>query len=391
MINTVKINENISLSYIPMEKLKTTTIGMYIHRQLKKEEASKNAILPHILKNGCKKCKNSTEIAQYLDNLYGARFSAGISKKGEDHMICFDFETISDQYAAKGEKLVSEVVDFMLSVVFDTLDELFVLGEQECVDAWNREHPEKQVESINSVNGGYGRGLDACIELVLDKIWSLKEVGISFIIIVHTKAKDVEDPITGQMYQVITANMPQKYFNAIKTKLDILGVAYIDRDIIVEKLGRKDIKGKEVTRNVISGEARKISFRSDEYNLDSKCRFPEIVSEIELDADQFIAAIQNAIIAEQAKSGKTFEETKAEQDAATERRMEEIAKAQEENKIQKELDETVKKIADYVKANIKNKEMTGKIMAKTKELGYANPAKIDKLEDAKEVLAIIEE
>lgn len=138
MINTVKINENISLSYIPMEKLKTTTIGMYIHRQLKKEEASKNAILPHILKNGCKKCKNSTEIAQYLDNLYGTRFSAGISKKGEDHMICFDFETISDQYAAKGEKLVSEVVDFMLSVVFDTLDEF--------------DENTFEIERVNSIN-----------------------------------------------------------------------------------------------------------------------------------------------------------------------------------------------------------------------------------------------
>ena len=365
----------------------------------KKKEVNINPLSYNIGLAGISGVGKTTLIKNVCEKLVGddGYLMLDIGKEsGHDCISGIISETVPDW--EKLEEVIDDIIDNRSTdykdlqvVVFDTLDELFVLGEQECVDAWNREHPEKQVESINSVNGGYGRGLDACIELVLDKIWSLKEVGISFIIIVHTKAKDVEDPITGQMYQVITANMPQKYFNAIKTKLDILGVAYIDRDIIVEKLGRKDIKGKEVTRNVISGEARKISFRSDEYNLDSKCRFPEIVSEIELDADQFIAAIQNAIIAEQAKSGKTFEETKAEQDAATERRMEEIAKAQEENKIQKELDETVKKIADYVKANIKNKEMTGKIMAKTKELGYANPAKIDKLEDAKEVLAIIEE
>jgi len=96
MINTVKINENISLGYIPMDKLKTTLITMYIHRPLVREDVSKNAILPHILKNGCKKCKNATEIAHYLENLYGAKFSAGISKRGEDHILCFDFETISD-------------------------------------------------------------------------------------------------------------------------------------------------------------------------------------------------------------------------------------------------------------------------------------------------------
>lgn len=123
MITTLEINDNISLHYIPAEKLKTTAISMYIHRPLTVEDATKNAILPHILKSGCKLCKNATEIAHYLDNLYGCRFSAGISKRGEDHILCFDAETISDQYAANGEKLIKKAMDLLLSVVFDTLDE----------------------------------------------------------------------------------------------------------------------------------------------------------------------------------------------------------------------------------------------------------------------------
>lgn len=122
MLNSVKINENITISYIPMDKLKTTTISMFIHRPLVREDASKNAILPHILKNGSKLCKNATEIAHYLENLYGAKFSAGISKRGEDHILCFDFETISDKYAANGEGLVSKIIDLMMSIVFDSLD-----------------------------------------------------------------------------------------------------------------------------------------------------------------------------------------------------------------------------------------------------------------------------
>ena len=50
MLKVIPINDNVTLNYIPMDKLKTTTIGMYIHRPLKKEEASYNAILPHVLK-----------------------------------------------------------------------------------------------------------------------------------------------------------------------------------------------------------------------------------------------------------------------------------------------------------------------------------------------------
>ncbi len=123
MLKVIPINDNITLNYIPMNKLKTTSVGLYIHRNLKKEEASKNAILPHILKRGCKMCKNTAEIAHYLENLYGAKFSAGISKRGEDHLLCFDFESISDKYAPNGEKLTGGVVKLMLALVFDTLDE----------------------------------------------------------------------------------------------------------------------------------------------------------------------------------------------------------------------------------------------------------------------------
>ena len=119
MLTAVKINENITLNYIPMQKLKTTSVSLYIHRPLDKEESSKNAILPHVLKRGCKKYPNSQEIAKYLDNMYGARFSAGIAKKGDDHILCFDAETISDQYAPNDEKLTEDITKFVMSIVFD--------------------------------------------------------------------------------------------------------------------------------------------------------------------------------------------------------------------------------------------------------------------------------
>ena len=52
-METIKINENISLHYIEMKKLKTTVVGMYIRRPLKKEESAFNAVLPYVLKSGC--------------------------------------------------------------------------------------------------------------------------------------------------------------------------------------------------------------------------------------------------------------------------------------------------------------------------------------------------
>lgn len=117
------INDNISLHYIPMEKLKTTTVGVYIHRRLSKEEASYNALLPYVLKSGCGLCKNTAEIAHYLENLYGADLSVGILKKGEDQIIAFDAETISDKFAANGESLLKDLLKLLLSMIFDPVCE----------------------------------------------------------------------------------------------------------------------------------------------------------------------------------------------------------------------------------------------------------------------------
>ena len=45
-MESININSNINLYYIPMTKLKTTTIDVYIHRDLNEEESSLNALLP---------------------------------------------------------------------------------------------------------------------------------------------------------------------------------------------------------------------------------------------------------------------------------------------------------------------------------------------------------
>lgn len=123
MNKSYKVNANISLHYIPMKKLKTTTLGVYIHRALNEEEASMNALLPFVLKRGCRLCKDTTEIAHYLENLYGASLSAGILKKGEDQIISFDAETISDQFAPNGELLLSNLIELLLSMIFEPLTE----------------------------------------------------------------------------------------------------------------------------------------------------------------------------------------------------------------------------------------------------------------------------
>ncbi len=113
------INDNITVTYIPMGKLKTTTVGFYIHSPISKETASKNALLASVLKQASKDYPSKQALTKKLDELYGSTLSASVSKKGEDHILTFDAECISDKYIPSKEKLLEELLTVLFGVIFE--------------------------------------------------------------------------------------------------------------------------------------------------------------------------------------------------------------------------------------------------------------------------------
>lgn len=277
-------------------------------------------------------------------------------------------------------------------VVIDTLDELFSIAEPEVIRMHNKENPNKRVKSIKAAFGGFMAGEDKAIEIVEDKLWSLKKVGVSFVIIGHTKNRNQTDPITGEDYMQLTTNMPQRYFNALKTKVHFLGVASIDREIVKEKTGKKNVvTGQIETKGVVKGETRRITFRDDNYVVDSKSRFADIVPEITFDSDALIQALTDAIKSEQAKSGVSFDTAKKKQ-AKQEKELEKrVAEQEEKAKSQVAVDNVVSQIVDFFTENKSDIAKIKPVLTAVKNLGYDNPKSIDNIEDANKILALISE
>lgn len=115
----VNINSNIRVHYLPFEKLKTTVIGIYIHRPLKTEEASYNALLPYVLKRGCALCPDTEAMSEYLERLYGASIRASVEKTGEDQIIYIEADVINDRYSPENEPLLLKTTELLLSVLFE--------------------------------------------------------------------------------------------------------------------------------------------------------------------------------------------------------------------------------------------------------------------------------
>lgn len=316
---------------------------------------------------------------------------------GINYLNCPEWSMDYDEYTNSigFEDFVDDVVENksteypdLKTVVIDTYDQLIEIAKPEVIRMHNADNPEKPVKSIKAAFGGYGSGEDKATEIVLNKLWELKSVGVHFIIIGHVKQRQQEDVVTGQTYTSLTTNMSIRDFNAIKTKLHFLGVASIDREIVQEKTGKKDNKKKDILKGVITKESRKITFRDDSYSIDSKSRFADIVPECDFSVDALIQAITDAIKAEASKGKKSIAELKKEQDAAAEKRAEQIAAVEESNKKEKELNEIKAKIKDFCIANKGKAAVLKPLLALAKEKGYENLMAVDDINVAKEILAL---
>ena len=253
---------------------------------------------------------------------------------GSDGYIILDMGTEDGVSAIEGAmaepvptwKKMKEVVDDIVKnketdyadlkvVILDTLDAAFEIAETFTIDSWNRENIGKKdftkATSINSVEGGFGKGMDRVIDTVKKEISRLETVGVKTYWTSHVKEKDQSDLFTGANYTSLTANMPMKYFNSIKNSSHVVAFGYFDRSIEKQEVGEANpMTKKKKERKAVIDETRKIKFRDDALVADAKSRFAHIVDEINLDCDEFIQAIKDAIEAERKSSTATTKTTK---------------------------------------------------------------------------------
>ena len=276
-----------------------------------------------------------------------------------------------------------------LRVVFgDTYDQIILMAQQEALSLWNRKNPDKRADTLNASWNGFGGGDKKAIELIFEQVDRLESVGVKVWWIGHVKTKEVKNIYNDETYQVLTSDQQQNYFNALKKNLHFLCLAYFDRELQKEKTGKKNIvTKKEEIKTTIKDETRKIKFRDDSFVVDSGSRFSDIVPEINLDADEFITAITDAIKAEINKNGTSVEDRKKENDKEDAENLKRIVEAEKAARVEKELNEIKTKIVDFFVNNKTDIDTIKPALEICKKNGFNNPSEIDNLDVAKTVLA----
>lgn len=166
-------------------------------------------------------------------------------------------------------------------ICIDTLDELVELAEKQTI-AYSNKTTGKRVTTLNAALGGYGAGRKYLCKIVDEMLSGLKQAGYGVLVLGHTKLKTIKEQgaTEEQEFQMLDSNLNSDYANIVAHKADVVATINIEREINESKR--------------VTDAKRYIYFRNNGF-INAGSRFSNIVDKVELSADNFIKAIEDAI------------------------------------------------------------------------------------------------
>lgn len=147
---------------ISTDKFKTSSINFFFQDNLTRESATKNALLPAVMRRGCEEYATFKEIAMQLEKLYGASFDCGVTKKGERHIIQFYTEFLSQQYIPDGTDSFTAAFDLLYNIITKPVFENGYFKE----DYLTQEKDKLRMLIEGRVNDKMQYSVDRCLEEV---------------------------------------------------------------------------------------------------------------------------------------------------------------------------------------------------------------------------------
>lgn len=194
-------------------------------------------------------------------------------------------------------------------ICWDSLDEIFRIAETYVVAEYNKslkeefnstppssqKKPPKYAKSISQSYGGFQKGESRVADVIINEYGRLLDAGYKLILLGHTKVKNKTDLLTGVTYEQIGCNLDNKYYNALKDKVNLVCTAYFDHEIEDVTEETNAFTKKKQKKGVATGEKRMAIFLDDNMAVDTKTHFANIAPKIEFNSQEFIKAVQDAI------------------------------------------------------------------------------------------------
>lgn len=171
----IDIKKGIKLHTIKTEKFKTNLIAIMLTTKLNRENVTKNAIIPAVLRRGTKNLITQEEINKKLEEMYGASLDCGLDKTGDNQVLKFYIETVNDEF-------LPQEAENMLKISLEKIFE-FVFNPYLENGYFKKEYVEQEKENIKQIIDGKidnkaRYSLDRCIEeMYKDQPYGLYKYG----------------------------------------------------------------------------------------------------------------------------------------------------------------------------------------------------------------------
>lgn len=217
----LELKKGIKLHTIKSDKFKTNLISVFLTVKLNREEVTKNALIPSVLRRGSKNMQTQEKINKELEELYGASFDCGLDKAGDNQVLKFYMETINDNYLPEtNENILKLSLEKLLELVFDPYLEN---------DCFSKEYVYQEKNNLRNIieskiDNKARYALDRCIEeMYKNEPFGLYKFGY---------VEDLDKISENDLYKA--------YQEVIKnSKIDIFITGNIDENII-EELKKND-------------------------------------------------------------------------------------------------------------------------------------------------------
>lgn len=112
-----ELAEGVTLNVLPSQKFKTITIKIKFKALLDSRQITKRTLISYLLNTNSQHYPTQTDFRKALSELYGARLSTEVSKKGNFHIISLSMTIVNDKYL-KAEGILEKAIEFLKNILF---------------------------------------------------------------------------------------------------------------------------------------------------------------------------------------------------------------------------------------------------------------------------------
>lgn len=118
MFKTIPFAKGVNLHIRQTTQFKTVNFSIKWRSPLTAESASERTVLTNVLQHSNAKYTTTAAFRSFLDDLFGTVLYFDTSKRGNEHTVLMNVETVNDQYLANSNVL-SEVLDLLHTAIFE--------------------------------------------------------------------------------------------------------------------------------------------------------------------------------------------------------------------------------------------------------------------------------